>query len=165
MLVLPEEKRHLFREPFGELAADIASILPRLSGVTIYSVGDIVTHNLRKHNITPSVAIVDGHTMRAPCRKMPVVTGRCLRVKNPAGTLTDELVAGIGEAVAHPPPVTIYVKGEEDLAVIPLVLAAPEGSVVLYGQPHEGVVFRTIDRQAKKEAEKLLACFVRHAGI
>ena len=48
--------------------------------------------------------------------------------------------------------------------MIPLVIAAPEGIVVLYGQPHEGVVVRTVDRQAKEKAQELLSHFVRRAG-
>ena len=40
-------------------------------------------------------------------------------------------------------PVTVLVDGEEDLAVIPLVMAATDGAIVLYGQPHQGVVLRT----------------------
>jgi uncharacterized protein (UPF0218 family) len=55
----------------------------------------------------------------------------------------------------------IFVDGEEDLAVIPLVLAAPSGAAVLYGQPGEGVVLRIVDASAKREAETILKAFVR----
>jgi uncharacterized protein (UPF0218 family) len=83
--------------------------------------------------------------------------------ENPAGTITDDLIAGINDAIANP-PATIYVNGEEDLAVIPLVIAAPEGVIVLYGQPQKGVVVRTVDRQAKEKARELLSHFVRTGG-
>jgi uncharacterized protein (UPF0218 family) len=163
MLLLPKERRHLFREPFGELFPDVASAIPRLARRTVYSVGDVVTHNLHKNGIEPAISIIDGHTMRSPCTKNAPCTGRVLNVKNPAGTITDDLIAGINDAIANP-PATIYVSGEEDLAVIPLVIAAPEGIVVLYGQPHKGVVVRTVDRQAKEKAEELLSHFIRRAG-
>jgi uncharacterized protein (UPF0218 family) len=91
---------------------------------------------------------------------MPVFEGECIRVKNPAGSITDELVRALSDAVLHP-PVTIFVEGEEDLAVIPLVIAAPEGTVVLYGQPHEGVVLRTVDDTAKNTARGFLSHFTR----
>lgn len=159
MLRLPDEKRPFFKEPFGDLFANITDAIPQLAHRTIYSVGDVVTHNLQKHKIIPAVSIIDGHTMRSPCRKKPVVAGRCIRVKNPAGSLTDDLIAGIDNAIAHP-PATIYVNGEEDLAVIPLVIAAPNGSIVLYGQPHRGVVLRSVDREAKEKARELLAHFI-----
>lgn len=161
MLTLPEDSRHFFKEPFGELFPDISAALPRLSNQTLYTVGDVVTHNLFKNNIFPEVAIIDGHTMRSPCRKNVRIPGRRhIRVINPAGTITDELVAGIRNAVADP-PATIDITGEEDLAVIPLVIEAPEGTVVLYGQPHEGVVVRTVDWEAKELAKNLLAHFIR----
>lgn len=160
MLRLPEENRRLFEEPFGELHTSIEEILPRLAGRTVYTVGDVVTYNLQKNGITPAVAIVDGYTMRSPCSRLPAVRGECIRVRNPAGTLTDELERALEHAVRHP-PVTILVDGEEDLAVIPLVIAAPMGTIVLYGQPKKGVVLRTVDPEAKSTASRFLAHFIR----
>ncbi|MCX6691591.1 MAG: GTP-dependent dephospho-CoA kinase family protein [Methanoregula sp.] len=163
MLILPEERRHFFKDPFGELFSDIAHIIPRLARRTVYAVGDVVTHNLKKNGITPDASIIDGHTMRSPCTEAPPFSGRIIRVKNPPGTITEELVAGIDDAIALP-PATIYVSGEEDLAVIPLVLAAPEGVCVLYGQPHRGVVVCTADPTSKEKARELLSFFVHRDG-
>jgi uncharacterized protein (UPF0218 family) len=160
MLILPEENRRLFEEPFGELHSSIQEILPRLVNKTVYSVGDVVTCNLHKNGITPAIAIVDGYTMRSPCSRLPAIRGECIRVKNPAGTLTDELERALDHAVRNP-PVTILVDGEEDLAVIPLVLAAPPGTIVLYGQPKKGVVLRTVDADAKAIAGRFLSHFIR----
>jgi uncharacterized protein (UPF0218 family) len=162
MLILPEEQRRLFKDPFGTLFRSIDEVLPHLKSGAVYTVGDVVTHNLRKCGITPSVAIIDGHTMRSPCKKMPDLTGNCIRVCNPAGCITDALIQALGTAVAHP-PTTILVDGEEDLAVIPMVIAAPLGSTVLYGQPHEGVVLRTVTRDARQTAREYLSRFVQAA--
>jgi uncharacterized protein (UPF0218 family) len=160
MFVLPEERRTLFRHPFGELHRELEAVVPLIANRQVYAVGDVVTHNLQKRGITPAIAVIDGQTMRAPCSRMPALTGTCVRVKNPPGTITDELVRALEDAVIHP-PVTIVVDGEEDLAVIPLVLAAPDqGAIILYGQPHEGVVVRTVDARAKSDAHKLLKHFV-----
>nr|WP_320162439.1 GTP-dependent dephospho-CoA kinase family protein [uncultured Methanoregula sp.] len=159
MLSLPEEHRRLFKEPFGELHRELREILPRLNGRMVCAVGDVVTHNLQKNGIVPDVAVVDGYTMRFPCSRMPNVTGACISVKNPAGTLTNELIAALDQAVANP-PTTIVVEGEEDLAVIPMVIAAPIGAVVLYGQPQEGVVFRTVTPEAKETAQQFLKHFI-----
>ena len=159
MRILPEEHRRLFMEPFGELHSTIEEIIPQLEGLTIYAVGDVVTHNLQKNGITPAIAVVDGFTMRTPCSQLPLIRGECLRVKNPAGSLTDELIRALNHAIAHT-PATILVDGEEDLAVIPLVIAAPEGAVVLYGQPERGVVLRVVDKAAKKTARLFLDHFI-----
>ncbi len=64
MLILPEEHRRLFKEPFGIVYPSIDEILPMIKGRDIYAVGDVVTHNLQKKGIIPSVAVVDGFTMR-----------------------------------------------------------------------------------------------------
>ena len=160
MLVLPEEHRKLFKDPFGELHRDMETVIPLIADRLVYAVGDVVTHNLQKRGITPAIAVVDGLTMRSPCSRMPAVTGNCIRVENPPGTITDALVRALRQAVART-PVTIVVDGEEDLAVIPLVLAAPDGAIVLYGQPHKGVVLRTVDARAKSAARELMKHFVR----
>jgi uncharacterized protein (UPF0218 family) len=160
MLTLPEEHRKLFKEPFGELHQNIEEIVPLISLGTVYAVGDVVTHNLHRNGITPAIAVIDGHTMRSPCSHMPAHRGEIISVKNPAGTLTDELIRALTYAVLHP-PVTINVEGEEDLAVIPLILAAPLGAIVLYGQPHKGVVMRTVNREAQQTAQHFLDHFIR----
>jgi uncharacterized protein (UPF0218 family) len=162
MLTLPEEHRKLFQEPFGELHRNLDEITPKISGRIVYAVGDVVTHNLQKKGIIPAVAVVDGYTMRSPCRRVQVIRGECIRVKNPAGTLTDDLIRALEHAIEHP-PVTVIVDGEEDLAVIPLVIAAPEGAVILYGQPHQGVVLRIVNSEAKNIARNFLSHFIRSA--
>ncbi|MGA2918884.1 GTP-dependent dephospho-CoA kinase family protein [Methanoregula sp.] len=163
MLTLPEEHRKLFQEPFGDLHRNINEILPLLEDQIVYSVGDVVTHNLQRKGITPDVAIIDGFTMRAPCSKQPSLRGNCIRVKNPAGSLTEDLIDAVNKAIASP-PATIIVDGEEDLAVIPVVMAAPQGAIVLYGQPHKGVVFRRVTPEAKLVARQFLERFT-HAAI
>ncbi|MFA4826440.1 MAG: GTP-dependent dephospho-CoA kinase family protein [Methanoregula sp.] len=160
MLTLPEEHRKLFKDPFGELHQSIEEIIPLLTNSTVYAVGDVVTHNLQRKGITPAIAVIDGHTMRSPCSRLPALRGECINVKNPAGTLTDELIRALTYAVLHP-PVTINVDGEEDLAVIPLILAAPLGAIVLYGQPNKGVVMRTVNREAQQTARHFLDHFIR----
>ena len=160
MLTLPEEHRKLFKEPFGDLHPSIEEIIPLIEDKTVYAVGDVVTHNLQRNGINPAIAVVDGYTMRSPCSRIPAVTGECIHIKNPAGTVTDELIRALDYAVTHP-PVTIVVDGEEDLAVIPLVLTAPEGAIILYGQPHKGVVLRTVNHDAQETARHLLSYFIQ----
>ncbi|MDK2915576.1 MAG: GTP-dependent dephospho-CoA kinase [Euryarchaeota archaeon] len=160
MLRLPEAHRSLFKRPFGTLYGSVDELLPRLEGRPVYAVGDVVTHNLLAAGVVLEIAIIDGYTMRTPCTRSPLLQARRLTVKNPPGTITDELEEAIEEAIRHPPAV-IFVDGEEDLAVIPLVAAAPDGTAVLYGQPGEGVVLRLVDAAAKQVAASMLDVFVR----
>ena len=156
---LPEAERPSLKRPFGQVYPDIRALLPRVRGHEVYAVGDVVTHNLLREGIAPRIAIIDGHTMRAPCTRVPELPFRRILARNPAGTISDDLVRAIRDAVAHPPAV-IFVEGEEDLAVLPLVLAAPAGVVILYGQPGEGVVLREVDREAKALATAFIDRFV-----
>ncbi|HUK38799.1 MAG TPA: GTP-dependent dephospho-CoA kinase family protein [Methanomicrobiales archaeon] len=156
---LPEAERPSLRRPFGEVYPDIRALLPRIRGRRVYAVGDVVTHNLMKEGISPEVAIIDGHTRREPCSRVPEIPIRRILARNPPGTISDDLVRAVRDAVERPPAL-IFVEGEEDLAVLPLVLAAPPGVVLLYGQPGEGVVLREVDAAAKDLARAFVDRFV-----
>lgn len=161
MLRLQDECRDFLKKPFGTLFSDISQVIPYLAGNVVYTVGDVVTDSLFSRGIYPDIVVIDGYSMRSPFLKTPLYAGaRYIRVTNPAGTITDDLVRGLHEAIANPPAL-VFVDGEEDLAVIPLVIASPDGALVLYGQPGEGVVMRKIDESARKEATILLSYFTR----
>jgi uncharacterized protein (UPF0218 family) len=163
MYRLPAMHRRRFQEPFGALYPDLMEVLPLLTGRVIYSVGDVVTRNLLMQGISPEIAIIDGYTMRVRCENTPILLAPRLTVANPPGMITDELISAIREAVCHPPKV-LFVRGEEDLAVIPLVMLAPEGVVILYGQPGKGVVVREVNSAAKAIAEEMFSLFERVEG-
>ncbi|MBN1167391.1 MAG: DUF359 domain-containing protein [Methanospirillaceae archaeon] len=159
MLVLPDEKRHLFQEPFGEIYSQFTEIIPLLLDSTVYTVGDVVTASCINHNIIPAVAITDGKTMRKPYPANCFEYEKKIFATNPPGTITEELLSAIKEALEDQ-PAHIMVSGEEDLAVVPLVIASIEGPVLLYGQPDKGVVLLYITADTKKKAHELFSCFV-----
>ncbi|MDH7594227.1 MAG: GTP-dependent dephospho-CoA kinase family protein [Methanomicrobiales archaeon] len=163
MFRLPEHLRRQLKRPFGTLYPSLESVLPLIEDRPVYTVGDVVTHRLLRLGITPAIAIIDGMSMRSPCEKRPQAYAPLIHTRNPAGTITHELIEAIGRALKETPAI-IFVEGEEDLAVIPLIIAAPDGGVVLYGQPDEGVVMRLIDRRAKQEAESILSQFLMNEG-
>ncbi len=158
MLVLPSEHRGLFKQPFGTLFPEFSDIAAQLSGRMVCTVGDVVTHSALARGIIPAVGVIDGFTMRSPYLAMPEISHHILRVRNPAGTITDELVAVLNEAVMST-PCMILVDGEEDLAVLPLIRLLPDGALVLYGQPNEGVVVCEVTQELRLRADDLLSCF------
>ena len=158
MWYLLPEHRNEFSKPFGTLYKDFNKVLDKLQGKILCSVGDIVTKNLITEGIIPDIAIIDGFTRRAPVTDKFVIGSRLINVKNPAGTLTQELLDAILDGI-NSPPVLISVDGEEDLAVIPLVIKSKEGTIILYGQPGEGVVLRVVDEGAKIRARQLFDLF------
>jgi uncharacterized protein (UPF0218 family) len=79
-----------------------------------------------------------------------------MHVKNPRGTISEEAFTIIQEALKETARVKIVVDGEEDLLTLVAVLAAPENSFVVYGQPHEGIVVVKASPEKKAEVAVLL---------
>jgi len=163
---LPRELRPLMKKPLGELYAGngsdtIDKFVGELAGSTkLISVGDVTTFHLLEAGIFPEICIVDNRTKRKPVdrhvstRNMDNVYKE-VSVENPAGIITDELIKTLCEAFTSEKPIRIFVKGEEDLATLPVILLAPLGAVVLYGQPDEGVVFVKVTEEKKREIRAL----------
>ncbi len=164
---LPPSLRGELKEPLGELVKGeipdpYHKILPALGRAPfLITVGDVVTENVIKLGIHPSVAVYDHRTKRkeyAPSvDDLEVVF---LTVKNPPGTITKALLNAIRKGVeiaGRGKKVHIKVNGEEDLAAIPAVLYAPYGSLVLYGQPDEGVVLIKVTPECKRRCASILA--------
>ena len=77
-------------------------------------------------------------------------------ILNPQGLITAESWTVIGKALKEKGKIKIVVDGEEDLLGIPVVLLAPRGSLMLYGQPNEGIVIVTINNESKGFAKRIL---------
>ena len=164
---LPRELRLLIKKPFGKLYAGngsdtIEKFVGELASSTkLISVGDVTTFHLLEAGIFPDICIVDNRTKRKPVarhvstRNMDSVYEE-VSVENPAGIITDELIKTLCEAFTSEKPIRIFVKGEEDLATLPVILLAPLGAVVLYGQPDEGVVFVKVTEEKKREIRTLI---------
>lgn len=159
MLVLPEDQRHLFRRPFGTLYPSLDPVLPLIEGKLFFSVGDVVTDHLLRAGYPPDIAIIDGQTMRRPHDGVDVTAYRVIAVGNPPGCITSALRDATHKAVEDL-RTAVQVDGEEDLAVLPLVLAAPDHALILYGQPGEGVVVLEVSPESRIQAQNLLNRFI-----
>lgn len=158
MLTLSKENGRFFKEPFGALFSDFSDAAVVLRDKIFYCVGDVVTDNAFKAGLNPSVCVVDGFTKRAPYASESKVCMRKTSVANPAGTITDELVEALREAVAFG-PMFVFVEGEEDLAVIPLIELANDGEYIVYGQPNEGVVVCEVNDDLRALSKRMMRYF------
>jgi len=122
----------------------------------IVTVGDGASESLTKEGIYPQVLILDNKIMRKPIAPIKVDTDQTLYLKNPPGTITDEAWQVIREALKQEKKVRIVVEGEEDLLTLVAVACAPENSVVIYGQPHEGIVVVKVTEETKEMVSKLI---------
>jgi uncharacterized protein (UPF0218 family) len=158
---LPDELRPVLRRPWGPLFKGVEEALRSMGKPKLLvSVGDVVTSELVKRGVKPDLAVVDHHVMRQPIpEEMKALLNwpvRTVRVRNPRGTITNELL----EALKLPPPLRIEVEGEEDLAVLACGFLLPNDSLVLYGQPNEGVVAVRVTEEKRKEFLRLFEKFL-----
>lgn len=122
----------------------------------IISVGDVVSHNLHEHNLHPQLSIIDNKYLRDQVIPENEVAENSIHVKNPMGTITKEAIEAVKDALAENEHIHIVVDGEEDLLVLIAVLYAPENSLVVYGQPHLGIVAVKVTSKKKVEVEEFL---------
>ncbi len=146
----------LIRGPFDKTIQTLKEIVREEEPPKIISVGDTVSKNIAKNNITSDISIIDNKVMRKTIDPITLWTDRTFYVTNPPGTITEEALATIQEALKTEYPVKIVVDGEEDLLTLPGVWYAPINSFVVYGQPLEGIVIVQVTKQKKEEIEKIL---------
>ncbi|WP_394296199.1 GTP-dependent dephospho-CoA kinase family protein [Methanobrevibacter arboriphilus] len=169
VLILDETDRNEFKKPLGKLYPFFEDALPEIiSSKFLISVGDETTNNLHSKNIYPNISIIDNLIQRKIHNNKIIHNNEfnnnenVLFTKNPPGTITDELWETIDLAIKKATnddvKQLIVVEGEEDLAVLPCIVMAPDNAVVLYGQPNEGLVFLNVF-EVKKRANELLKLF------
>ena len=159
---LPENLREDLKIPLGDLINDIdvnnKNIQTKINPKSIIiTVGDKTTENIINLGIRPQIQIIDGLEKRNQ-RDIPLddTISTVLTCKNPPGEITQESIQTIQKAFSSDPPIRIIVDGEEDLLVIPVCIAAPENSVVMYGQPNEGLVIVHVTPEIREKVQKIL---------
>lgn len=155
VVALPEDLRGELRDPIGPVFTDAEDLLASVEGALI-TVGDVVTAHVEGASRTPDVSLIDERTEREPVAPEYEVGGADVTVSNPAATLTAELLRAIREAVRAETPTRIMVDGEEDLATVPAIIAAPDGTSVVYGQPGEGMVLVVVTPEVKARMRSLV---------
>ncbi len=159
---LPENLREQLKIPLGDLIKEEEvnkeNILNKINSESItITVGDRTTEKMIHFGIIPQIQVIDGLEKRNQ-RNIPVddTIRTNLTCKNPPGEITKESIQIIQKAFSCEHPVRITVKGEEDLLVIPVCIFAPENSVVMYGQPNEGLVLVHVTPEMQAKVQKIL---------
>jgi len=157
--VVPASLRPDLAREYGPVLAG-AEADRRIAGLGVFGAcGDRVTARAIELGHLPLVGIVDFKTQRSepvdPTVFEPLAARRRLRVRNPAGTLTERLRAAVRRLVAEGGGL-IEVDGEEDLGSLALVEALPAGATVIYGIPGAGVSFVRVDADAKDHVRRLI---------
>ena len=159
---LPDDLRDQLKNPLGVLISDNdpnkENIIKKISAESIIiTVGDRTTENMLQFGLIPEIQIIDGLEKRNKRMAPPDdIINTNLSCINPPGGITEESIQVIQKAFSCEQPVRITVNGEEDLLVMPVCIHAPENSIVMYGQPNEGLVIVTITPEIRAKVQKIL---------
>jgi len=162
---LPENLRSSLKKPLGILIHDyevtrfsVSSKIPK--DAFVITVGDATTEKMISFGLSPSLQIVDSLEKRNK-RDLPGgYVKTILECVNPAAEITEQSVSVIKQAFSMVPPVRIIVSGEEDLLVLPVAVFAPDNSVILYGQPNEGLVLVQVTEEVRNKAKSIMSLMV-----
>ncbi len=168
---LTPECIRILKEPFGNLIPDKNITRRKLNALLrnakkIISVGDATTDRLISFGIIPNISVVDGKERRMERKyvnnssmnrdQIDKNLAKELKCSNEAGTISKRAVELLQNALGMSSNVRIIVDGEEDLLALPLFLIAPDKSVVMYGQPYEGLVVVKINSKIRQKAKDLM---------
>ena len=164
-LNLPESMRVELKKPLGKLITGLPNETVNLLRREVTQknppyfavVGDFTSKNILDAGLEPDLVVVDNRVMRSEVP--PLDLGERLKITavNQAGTINPSAWNALGEAVILKSRVSVIVEGEEDLLVLPLISLTPIGSLIVYGQPREGMVVVEVTKKIKGWVEDFLS--------
>jgi len=159
-LVLPERLRSILQKPWGEVLNEIPQ---NVKGEKTVVVGDASAQKFNAANVGQFLSIVDFLIHREVKFKnlseIGFNTHDIQKVSNPHGVITPELFQAVQSAFKSKQRTVILIDGEDDLAVLPVLLIAPLGFTIYYGQPDEGLVQILVSEENKEKAYQLIQSF------
>jgi uncharacterized protein (UPF0218 family) len=163
-LTLRPDLRRELKNPLGLLIKgtpkqtmkQLNRLIQKTRSPYVISVGDVVSQNMLEAGIQPHILIVDGRVMRERTQAINAPGRRKISVENPAGAIVPQTWDIVDDALKQKTPTIITVEGEEDMLTLVAVLKAPLNSLVVYGQPNEGVVAVRVDDTAKHKVSLII---------
>ncbi|VVB56915.1 Uncharacterised protein [uncultured archaeon] len=156
--------RERLAQPFGPVMefSQASDRLVSRRPAAVAAVGDQVVLNLLRAALKPDMAIVDLKCQRQPIpreweREMRQAAGRGMdhAVPNPPGTVHPRMEEAVRQLLADGSG-WLLIEGEDDLASLVIMAYARIGTLLLYGQPQQGVVWVEIDQTTQDMARELL---------
>lgn len=176
VFILPKSLRRVLRHPLGRIFSSFLQFPAEYSIVTpdMYefggypmhiSIGDVITRELQKTGITPMISIIDGKTQRKALNEEELKNIKqkdCLYALNEKGMIQISAIKMLNSLFnigQHKATKQLFIQGEEDLLTLPVILLAPLGSYVWYGQLGKGAVCVHITEKKKEKVYNLLKRF------
>ncbi|MDQ1279187.1 MAG: GTP-dependent dephospho-CoA kinase, partial [Thermoproteota archaeon] len=139
-----------------EAMRTLKTALEREKPSKLIVVGDFVTLNTIKYNISADTYIIDNKVMRKPVESISIGDMKILRARNPPGEIIEEAWEATKKVVEDFSKCCLIIDGEEDLLTLPAIKFAPKRAIIVYGQPHVGIVLVNITESKKKEIDFLI---------
>ncbi len=161
-LVLPINLRKKLQVPWGKV---LETVPKKLDGKKAVVVGDYTALEFNKNNLRQFLSVIDFLINREKKFNNLLQLGfkdkKFVRVRSDPGIISKNLFKEIENAFKNPTKrKIIVVDGEEDLAVLPVILLAPLEFSIFYGQPKKGMVEVLVTEEVKEKAYKLLDKFI-----
>lgn len=164
-LILPENLRGEFQKPFGELLKDDGELVVDKDNLVI-TVGDVTTKKFNENFIKQDISVVDFKIARKETLSSLADLGfsgdeKVVTSDNPAGHITSDLFSKVLSIFKSDfdQKIVLEIAGEEDLAVLPLILRSPLNTVIYYGQPNMGLVKVVVSKESKNRIYGLVSKF------
>jgi len=156
--------RRKLHTPFGilvkgflpDIKDEIDKILEIQKSPILISVGDKVSRDLFTNKFNLKLIIIDNKCMRNRIKPKKFFVEKIFSAKNPPGTITDQAIKAIIDALESSKRAQIVIDGEEDLLTLIAILYAPKNAFVIYGQPNEGIVLIKVSEKRKEDVKKIL---------
>ena len=146
--------------PFGSLVEESVALSEAKDSEVIITVGDVVSLSMLESGIQPQLMIFDFISERSDMpklrSKLGAVKGTIVKVNNPPGHITPQLLKAIRKALKTGGRTKMQVQGEEDLAALVCAALASDGAILMYGLPKQGIVLVKIDQSVRNKAIELL---------
>ena len=164
-MLISERIRGRLKKPIGRLLKGTGALKTLSRSHRMISIGDVCTLTLLASGIRPHLAVFDHRFMRrklapAGILKLDLAFRHPKKYKNPAGTLSEAIIRDAKKLIAKGGGVLI--DGEEDLTALAFIRSAGAKDVIVYGQPHRGMVLVRPDGKIKKKIDAWLSAARNH---
>jgi uncharacterized protein (UPF0218 family) len=163
-LYLPEKMRKELKTPLGKLVKGPSSkTIPfleqeirKIKPVKFAVVGDYSSKNILR-SLEPDIIIIDQKINRKKVELLDQGNRYIIKTENEPGTINEKSWRILQKAITLKSRTAVIVEGEEDLLVLPLISMMPLNSIIVYGQPREGIVIINVTNERKKWVNKFLS--------
>ena len=165
-LLLPDTLRQKLQKPFGSVVQRVD--MEKFDPQKLIAVGDVTTKVLHEAHVLPALSLIDfvveRQNQQHDMKRLGITSEIIVSAENPHSSLTPSLWNALEKSLIlakEQKRVVIVVEGEEDLAVLPLLLLAPKNWVICYGQPRVGMIAIPVTESSKEQAITILSQFKR----